>query len=572
MEKLNSFVTELLKADSVSAGEMVEFTNPRDGWVFLSVSAKDDVKADIGGETVAFRMVGDRHEAMCLLPGGNHTMSFADPVRDLVVRTMPELAFCKFQYDPHISEFGPYDWDFLSRHVLPHVNTIVGGVNEVRMAEWKARGGVWIHESVVPGFSADELSAEEAFEAWEADPGFVHPLMDGVMSDEFFSGDNPKYPVWTKAMRRIADDERFRGKMLRPYVGSHYPETDDWGERDEEDRSKSSAAFYRAVFELGYRISWERYLQERHDRQTAEEYIRSRLGDCMKLWRKFYPDCAHLMTVALGYMTITESLDIHPGVNYKYFMDMQFHHMATCEEFDGIGGVLEYTSGYADEETVRWAARLYRHYCIEGNTDLLSDRLGYTFENDHIHNPDFAHHWEGWSVPVSIERNCKVVTFDGYAHLQGRWPRTTAGDTGLVLRRDFRKPNVVSQKLRNLVPGRLYSAKMISGDYSDLKNGRSTKRIHGVAVQIEGGDVVPEKTFVSEIPNNYSHCLEPFTTEHPYWFNYHNVVFRAEAETGTLTITDWPDGDKPGGPSGQEIVVNFVEVEPYYGEEENGAV
>ena len=526
MERLNNFVTELVSARKVPAGEKVAFENPREGWIFISAELPEDAGVLVDGEPVPSWDVGAARECMRHVPAGGHAVSFAGDAEYVAVRTMPVLAFCKFQYDPHIREFGPYDWGFLSKHVLPHVNTVIGNVDERRMAEWKARGGRWIHESVLPGMSKDEITPDDVYDTWSTDPGFTHELMDGVMSDEFFSGDNPKYPSWTAGMERIAADERFRGKVLYPYVGSHYPETDDWGIRDEADRSKSSAAFYRRVFELGYSISWERYLQERHDRRTAEEYIEARLGTCMQKWTEFHPGCAAQMIVALGYMTITESLNTHPGVNYKYFMDMQFRHMATHPAFEGIGGVLEYASGYADEETVRWAARLYRHYGIEGNRDLLSDRLGWHYRNDHVRNADFAFHWEGWTVPVSIERNCKVVTVEGYSDLQGRWPRTTVGDTALVLRRDFERPNAVTQPLRNLVPGKLYVAKMISGDYGDLKAGRSEKRTHAVALEIEGGEIVPEKTFQSVIPNNYAHSLPPFDREHLYWFNYHNVVFR----------------------------------------------
>ena len=48
--------------------------------------------------------------------------------------------------------------------------------------------------------------------------------------------------------------------------------------------------------------------------------------------------------------------------------------------------------------------------------------------------------------------------------------------------------------------------------------------------------------------------------------NHHRPVFRAKEPTARLTIFDWADGATPGGPTGQETVVNFVEIQPYLGD------
>jgi hypothetical protein len=45
--------------------------------------------------------------------------------------------------------------------------------------------------------------------------------------------------------------------------------------------------------------------------------------------------------------------------------------------------------------------------------------------------------------------------------------------------------------------------------------------------------------------------------------NYHFWVFRAKDRTAKLTISDWADERETGGPIGQELMVNFVEVQPY---------
>lgn len=48
--------------------------------------------------------------------------------------------------------------------------------------------------------------------------------------------------------------------------------------------------------------------------------------------------------------------------------------------------------------------------------------------------------------------------------------------------------------------------------------------------------------------------------------NHHRIVFRAKAPTAKLTISDWAEDGKPGGPVGQELICNFIEVQPYLGD------
>lgn len=45
--------------------------------------------------------------------------------------------------------------------------------------------------------------------------------------------------------------------------------------------------------------------------------------------------------------------------------------------------------------------------------------------------------------------------------------------------------------------------------------------------------------------------------------NYHFEVFRAKGERARLTVSDWASAAEPGGPAGQELMFNFIEVQPY---------
>jgi hypothetical protein len=76
-------------------------------------------------------------------------------------------------------------------------------------------------------------------------------------------------------------------------------------------------------------------------------------------------------------------------------------------------------------------------------------------------------------------------------------------------------------------------------------------------------DIVPDKCFQFPFPSCYAHAHGPFNVDNRYWMNLFNVVFRARGNEARLTISDWAAPDSPGGPPGQELMLNFVEVQPY---------
>ena len=71
-------------------------------------------------------------------------------------------------------------------------------------------------------------------------------------------------------------------------------------------------------------------------------------------------------------------------------------------------------------------------------------------------------------------------------------------------------------------------------------------------VEVEGARV--------ETGNRYHHV---FPVRRGVRLNYWWRVFRAESTTARLIVSDWQSEDEPGGPIGQELVYNFVEVQPY---------
>ncbi|MCX7826482.1 MAG: hypothetical protein N2689_13120, partial [Verrucomicrobiae bacterium] len=70
------------------------------------------------------------------------------------------------------------------------------------------------------------------------------------------------------------------------------------------------------------------------------------------------------------------------------------------------------------------------------------------------------------------------------------------------------------------------------------------------------------------LPGGFSHPfrsgseVKSFTTKAPFWMTYHWLRFRANGPTAELHISDWARPAAPGAPVGQQVICNFVEVQP----------
>jgi len=561
---LNNLVTELLNVSDQRPS--YGFVNPREGWVFIASTA--DIK---GSDKIAFIIDGKPKEiapiihesangktveAMRFLPAGEHRLTLSREgkakLERLIVRAVPETIYCQFQANPHVSEYGPYDWDFLQKHVLHSANTIVGGSGpELRpyIEDWKKQGGRWIVACGVPGLAGEaSVTAEEAYQYWSQNAGYQDPLFDGVIADEFVGSPKQKYAAWREALLRLSRNAQFKGKTFYAWCIPLYG-------------AEPRRQFAETLMATGGVLARECYLREYATLDEAAENLDEEFSSDMLISRKVFPGSEKRTVVVLGYMSAPpESLNTNPGVNYKVWMDMQFNAIANHPAFEGLYGVMEYLSSYADEEIVRWTGRLYRHYCIEGRKDVLSKD---PYMLRHVQNPDFDDGTNGWTLAPGGEETIATKNMEGFSWLEGRYPPTRQGDNFLWMKRSAAKPNAVSQQIKGLTPGRFYSVKMYTADYQDLAQGKSVRQKHAVSIKVEGVDIVPQKSFQHVFANCYSHHHGPFDDKHKAWMNYHQKVFRAKGRSARLTITDWASDADPGGPPGQELMFNFIEVQPY---------
>ena len=587
-KKLNNLATDLLEASSISkSSKPIPFTRSREGWIYISAACKGNGtvriildKASRGDTVIVHEADGSRlSEAMRCVTKGSHTVTVECvgniSVDRLVVRAIPELIHCGLGFDPAIKSYGLYDMNFLKADILPNVTTLIVPSNlkpsQAVIDDWHRQGKRFVAEV---GVNSQATKADEHFKHWT---GFYEkaPFVDGIIIDEFIvnnpSGrpgapisperqkrleqEQQRHRVYEEAIRMMRADNRYKDKTVYAYIGGS-------GKKLNQDMIGTN--FIRTVLNCGYRIALERYLHEMSSEQKSKEALQA-FVDGIADWEAKEPGVKSRMIIAFGLFSMPPGgINKQPNVDYHVWMDQQMNVVANHPVMAGMGGLEWWTSALADEETVRFVGKLYRHYAIEGKTNLLTtDPLFLT----HIQNADFEQGLEGWTVHPAEEGSIAAKRFPRYGRVEGRFmglgrpaDPEHIGDTFLWMKRSERGPNTFSQTIKDLKPGRLYSMKMFSCDYNDLVHPQARKleeanKFMGNVV-LEGVAIDTKRSFMEM----YASGPEP---KIPVWITYFWKVFRAQGPAAQLTVSDWPSGQAPGAAFGQEQTFNFLEIQPY---------
>jgi len=561
---LNNLATELLDARprGMLAERRLEFMNPRDGWVWFRAAGPCQLR--LGDKPLLAAEKGRAAvEAMRLLPAGKQVLEVAGTPSEVTVRAIPALFYNVYPSGSLIRPFGANTWERLRKYTLPNANMIESHlVDTPEREEWIGQGKQWLAFIQAPGLRGEEpwtvaemrdvwLKAGGTSAAHGAQRGLDLAKLSGVQVDEYFQGG-----TWDSArgqrdlvttalsVAALAEEPAFRGKIWLPFMVRMWS-------------SPAAQLLMKTTLGSGWPFSEEVYVGEMPTEAEDWAEIRShflRVAQCLE---DTYPGSVRRMifTPMYAYLPYCTS-NRCAQADFRVHLDMQMRVLANDPAFFGLGGVQPYRANYVDEEVLNCMGRLLRHYCIDGQTGpMLSD----PYELRHARNPDFEAGLQHWQVSAAEPGTVTAGKFAGYGNIEGRYPRGALGESFACLKRSSKGPNRLSQQLEGLQPGRLYSIKVISGDLADLKGGRSRYTKHTLAVRVEGAEPA-DAGFSWPFPGAPQ---EPqFTKQKPYWMTFHWLRFRATGPAARLTISDWRDARQPGGPAGQELAVNFVEVQP----------
>ena len=567
---LNNLASELMDARSrgLLGQSRIEFMNPRDGWVWFRAAGACALKMN-DASLLTSEIDKPASEAMRLLPAGKHVLEVSGQPSELIVRAIPALVYNIYWPNApggqRIEPFGPHTWERLSKHMLPNVNTIESVVVDTpEHKEWLAQGKHWTPHVQAPGLIDKQAWTVDKMRevwlhpgkptGWPARPTFTLDKFTGISVDEY-AGSGPSAEIvrmTTASIADLADHPAYAGKSWVPWFASTRG-------ANAEDRP-----FLKTVLGNGWPFKEEVYLGEMPTEPENLIAIRNAFAKVASKYEAASPGSVRRMIFVLSYSGLgTMSANRCPQADFRVHLDMQMQALATNPEYFGLWGVEAYRSHNVDEEILHCMGMLLRHYCIEGKTGrMLSD----PYELKHIVNGDFTDGTQGWDARPAEPGSVTTATFAGYGTIEGRYPRKVGiGDTFAVLTRSAKAPNEVSQQLRGLTPGRLYSLKVFTGDHADLQAGKTRKDQHGLSITLDGAEVQPGGFSHPFISHDFPAALAAYAKvagKPPFWMTYHWLRFRATSPAATLTLSDWTKTGEPGGPAGQQTMVNFVEIQP----------
>jgi len=540
--RLNNLVSDLLDvASPAGAAGAWTFARSSEGWVFISVSCqgKGTVTATLdAGDPVVVRNAESRSriEAMRRVNKGLHTIKVAckDGVRvdKLSVKAIPELIHCGLGFNPEIKSYGVYGMDFLKSDILSNVTTLIVPTNlklsEAIIAQWHGEGKKFVAEV---GIDSQAKTVEDHFNYWRSFYGKA-PFLDGIIINEFIVNrpvaewaeltaerlarmerERRQYEVYGEAIEKLRGDERYAGKMLYAYVG---------GSGKKLNQEIIGTNFIRTIQECGYRVVLERYLHEMSTEKGSQGALAS-FVDGIADWEAREAGVKGKMVIAFGLFSMPPgSINKQPNVDYHVWMDQQMNLVANHPVLADIAGLEWWTSVLADEETVRFVGKLYRHYALNGSTNMLTTDPLFL---PHIQNGDFARGTEGWTINAAEEGAVTTRQFPRYGRIEGRFmglgrpaDPEHIGDTFLWMKRSPKGANTFSQTIKSLRPGQLYSLKMFSCDYLDLVQPKEKKledanQFIGT-VSLDRVEIDQKRSF-TEV---YASTPEP---KIPIWITYH---------------------------------------------------
>ncbi|HEY2894175.1 MAG TPA: hypothetical protein VGJ16_08185, partial [Pirellulales bacterium] len=500
-EKQNNLVTKLLEvSSSEKPADNYRFTRSGPGWTFFSArgTGQGTLTVKLGGAEGALVECRPNDkgpaEAFRHLAAGDHQLRIeaAGDVRldQLVVKAVPELMHCGLGFNSTIKSYGLYDLEFLKRDILPNITTLIIPHNlelpqEVK-DDWHRQSKKFVAEVGINGMAKTAL---EHFQHWAGHFDRT-PFIDGIIINEFIVN-NPstpnqtlsperqarrhqeqdRYRVYEQALKLLRGDDRYRGKQVYNYFG---------GSGKKLNQEVIGPTFVRAIIDCDYRIALERYVHEMSSEEKSKEALQT-FVDGIADWEAKEPGAKSHMVVAFGLFSMPPGgINKQPNVDYHVWMDQQMNAVANNPLLDGLAGIEWWTSLLADEETVRFVGKLYRHYGIEGKREPLTrDPLFLS----HVENPDFEKGTDDWTLAPAEPSSIEQRSFPRYGRIEGRFmglgrpaDPEHIGDTFLWMKRNEKRPNVFSQTIKNLEPGRLYSMKMLTCDYNDLVHPQAKKQ------------------------------------------------------------------------------------------------
>ena len=545
-KRLNNFATEVLNKPVVGTIQNFSFGTTRNGWVFFAVKNANpaNLQVTLDGSDVIIDAETPRAEAFREIGIGEHTLAVSGAKGGTIIaRSIVDI----FNYCPGsnsgVPENPPYNWDFQMKYGMPAITTQNGGSIPADKRDWLHKHGYKWLANLASTNLKDENDLTERLEKCS---GMNQPFYDGVTCDEQFFGQPTMIQLYTAGLKAFKNPQN---KLIYTWIvgkpGMQLIDQDFMATSINASKSRG-------------KLIYEAYCRTKASKEEAQEYLETYVTDTIKRFKAFYPDAEKSTGIIFGDFNQVPILSLahHPEVDYKYYLDMQLNLVANNPSFKDIGCTGYWGSYYADHELHRWAYMLLRHYCVEGNTTMLSDKYGFSYMPNHIVNGDFRGNLDGWTA----KGNVTTDSFQGFASSsQNRWGGGSVGDTFAVLTKNDTEVSSVTQKAVNLVPGKAYCLKFATFDVDDVKAKRLNPRKFGITAHLSEGADIQKKLSWHHVDKRekgrYAH------NNGVARINLVHIVFIAKSDTVTITL------DNVAALKGEKLGINYLSLNPFLMEE-----
>ena len=545
IKQLNNLVAEVLNQPVKNglAAQSFTFANPREGWIFVAFTTdtpSSELAITIDDSDTVITAKTDRLEAFRNLSMGEHhiTVSGNRGNANLIVHSIPEILNYPPCTNSYVNENGKYDWAFMKEHILCAVTTLNGGsLPGESLGEAKAMGLKWLANFCV--FPLDDpLDVQKRM---TEHAGMTQPQYEGVTCDELFF-QRANLDNYTKALWQTPNPDNrliYTWIVGQPLIASAHTDFIS---------ASLNASKGRA------RLLYEAYCYPQPTEAMAAAYLDNMLCETMRRFNAFFPNAAAGSGIILGNFNQIPilSLEHDPAIDYKYYLDMQVNLIANSPDFKNLATTGYWGTYYGDEELARWSFMLMRHYAVEGNKGMLSEKYGFKYKPGFLANCDFADGLSGWTVSPAAKDSIRSETISGFgAKGQGQWGGREAGDTICLMKRIADKPNRISQTVSGLEVGKAYCLQFVTADFKDVTEKKHNPRKYGIDVELDGVEMLPAKSFVHvDRRQKEKNDLAGKTC-------LNRIIFRAKSPTLVVTFSD--EKAMPG----EELVINFIQLKPY---------
>jgi hypothetical protein len=529
-KKLNNLVTELYNG-SFTEGEKIAIQNPRYGFLlfrFLPETKNGKFQILMNGKAL-FTEKSLRSETIRVLEPGEYSFEVKGAKGTFITRLIPDVMTFALMNSLAPGN-GRYDWEFAKKYIIPGMTTLnVAGLSKKEYAEFKELGRQYLTNYGIMNWKNPNVS-EEMLRRMEKSKVFSNPRNDGTSMDEA---------------------ECWYPPMLDPYAWAlwHFPNR--YNKLIVTYLTAPITPAYLNVVSAAANVSkgrgWmgiEVYSREPDNEKDAEKHI-LHMTQHWDIFRGVAPGLFDKAGVILGMFSAHPHISLahYPSVDYKYYLDMQLHAIATHSSFKSLGKLGLWGLYSADEEIVRWAFRLMRHYAFEGKKNMLSKEYGFKLIPGYLKNPDFREGLKFWkhSGRVSIDN------FPGYAKrwLKFHGSQGGTGDVVAVFPRTKDSFCELSQTAKGLEKGKKYLLYYYVGDLEKIIKDQKTTGQIGLDVTLSNVEIIQSARYKGRgIPE--------------YTVNTHKIIFKALENSVELKFSNRKM--KPG----RSGVLNYICLRPYY--------